>query len=260
MLRANRRSLVLTDEPYNVANVGHVTSKADHREFAMAARRNEPRGIRRVQPRVDVERGPATLVDGGLFATFIDWRSVDLVIACGRDLGARPHQRRGLGQDQRRPGKPVALAAELLPVFKKGDAPPLNNVELGRHGRWRSNVWVYPGASSVGSDAREGLAAPPDRQAAGVAGRRPARRQRPRRDRDRALRRLRLDADRRRGDGPASAGRSRSTASIATSSSAAGRQRPAARPSSRRPARPSPRSKRVAATRSRRTRRHSSGA
>jgi hypothetical protein len=47
---------------------------------------------------------------------------------------------------------------ELLPVFRKGSAPPLNNVALGRFGRWRSNVWCYPGASSVGSDAREGLA------------------------------------------------------------------------------------------------------
>jgi DNA modification methylase len=46
---------------------------------------------------------------------------------------------------------------EMLPVFKKGEAPHINNVELGRHGRWRSNVWTYPGASSLGSDAREGL-------------------------------------------------------------------------------------------------------
>jgi DNA modification methylase len=33
----------------------------------------------------------------------------------------------------------------------------LNNVELGKRGRWRSNVWTYPGASSLGSDARRGL-------------------------------------------------------------------------------------------------------
>jgi len=46
---------------------------------------------------------------------------------------------------------------ELLPVFKKGDAPHVNNVELGRFGRWRSNVWTYPGASSLNSDARKGL-------------------------------------------------------------------------------------------------------
>jgi len=46
---------------------------------------------------------------------------------------------------------------ELLPLFKKGNAPHLNNIELGRKGRWRSNVWTYPGASSFGSDARRGL-------------------------------------------------------------------------------------------------------
>jgi DNA modification methylase len=46
---------------------------------------------------------------------------------------------------------------ELLPLFKKGIAPHVNNVELGKRGRWRSNVWTYPGASSLGSDARRGL-------------------------------------------------------------------------------------------------------
>lgn len=46
---------------------------------------------------------------------------------------------------------------ELLPLFEKGDAPHVNNVELRKRGRWRSNVWTYPGASSLGSDARRGL-------------------------------------------------------------------------------------------------------
>ena len=46
---------------------------------------------------------------------------------------------------------------ELLPLLKKGTAPHVNNVELGKRGRWRSNVWTYPGASSLGSDARKGL-------------------------------------------------------------------------------------------------------
>jgi DNA modification methylase len=46
---------------------------------------------------------------------------------------------------------------ELLPLFKKGTASHVNNVELGKRGRWRSNVWTYSGASSLGSDARRGL-------------------------------------------------------------------------------------------------------
>jgi DNA modification methylase len=46
---------------------------------------------------------------------------------------------------------------ELLPLFKKGDAAHVNNIALGRRGRHRTNLWTYPGASSVGSDARKGL-------------------------------------------------------------------------------------------------------
>jgi DNA modification methylase len=45
---------------------------------------------------------------------------------------------------------------ELLPLFKNGSAP-VNSVELGKRGRWRSNVRTYPGASLLGSDARRGL-------------------------------------------------------------------------------------------------------
>ena len=45
----------------------------------------------------------------------------------------------------------------FLPLFKRGTASQVNHVELGKRGRWRSNVWTYPGASSLGSDARRGL-------------------------------------------------------------------------------------------------------
>jgi DNA modification methylase len=46
---------------------------------------------------------------------------------------------------------------ELLPLFKKGAASHVNNISLGKRGRHRTNLWIYPGASSVGSDARKGL-------------------------------------------------------------------------------------------------------
>jgi DNA modification methylase len=41
---------------------------------------------------------------------------------------------------------------ELVPIFKAGNAKHKNNVQLGRHGRNRSNVWQYP---SVGAFARK---------------------------------------------------------------------------------------------------------
>jgi DNA modification methylase len=40
---------------------------------------------------------------------------------------------------------------------RRRSAASVNNVELGKRGRWRSNLWTYPGASSLGSDARRGL-------------------------------------------------------------------------------------------------------
>src|SRR5208337_495708 len=47
-LPGEQTRLLLTDEPYNVPNVGHVTSQAHHREFAMAA--GEMRRILRLSP------------------------------------------------------------------------------------------------------------------------------------------------------------------------------------------------------------------
>jgi hypothetical protein len=46
---------------------------------------------------------------------------------------------------------------ELVFVFKNGNAPHVNNVELGRFGRNRSNVWHYAGVNSFGKDPNAGL-------------------------------------------------------------------------------------------------------
>jgi len=41
---------------------------------------------------------------------------------------------------------------ELVFVFKSGTAPHINNVELGKHGRYRTNVWSYAGVNSFGGN------------------------------------------------------------------------------------------------------------
>lgn len=45
---------------------------------------------------------------------------------------------------------------ELIFVFKNGKAPHVNNVELGKNGRYRSNIWSYNGVNSFGKE-RENL-------------------------------------------------------------------------------------------------------
>ena len=38
---------------------------------------------------------------------------------------------------------------EMVLVFKNGKAPHRNNIELGKYGRYRTNVWNYPSAITM---------------------------------------------------------------------------------------------------------------
>ena len=165
-------------------------------------RRDVARGIRPVQSAMDVG-GPRPSGRRRPLGTFIDWRSVELVISCGRELGLALINVVVWVKTNGGQGSLWRSQHELLPVFKKGGAPHINNVELGRHGRWRSNVWEYAGASSLGSDSRDGLALHPTVKPRLLARRRPPRYHQPRRYRHRLLRRFGLDACRGGGHRPA---------------------------------------------------------
>ena len=151
--------LCLTDVPYNLRIAGLVTS-GEHSEFAMASGEMTPEEFAAFNA-AWMAQVISLLADGGLLMTFIDWRSVELVLRVGRELDLRLLNVVAWIKTNAGQGSLWRSQHELLPVFKKGDARHCNNVELGRHGRWRSNVWEYPGASSLGSDAREGLKSHP---------------------------------------------------------------------------------------------------
>jgi DNA modification methylase len=147
--------LVLTDEPYNVPIAGNVTGGA-HREFVMAS--GEMSDAEFLTFNSDwMSAALPFLCDGGVFGTFIDWRGHPTVFAAASKLALTPVNLIVWAKTNAGMGSLYRSQHELLPLFKKGDSPHVNNIELGRKGRWRSNVWTYPGASSFGSDARRGL-------------------------------------------------------------------------------------------------------
>lgn len=147
--------LLLTDEPYNVPIAGNV-SRGDHREFAMAS--GEMSGAEYLAFNQAWMRAfLPVLVDGAILATFIDWRGYPVVHAAATNLGLTALNLIVWSKTNAGMGSLYRSQHELLPMFKKGCAPHINNIELGRKGRWRSNVWTYPGASSIGSDSRRGL-------------------------------------------------------------------------------------------------------
>ena len=155
LMSAERARLILTDEPYNVRIQGHVTG-GDHREFAMASGEMSEAEFRAFN-RDWMGIALPYLVDGGVFGTFIDWRGLATVHAACSEFDLEQLNLIVWGKTNAGMGSLYRSQHELLPLFKKGRAPHINNVCLGRGGRSRSNLWTYPGASSLGSSSRKGL-------------------------------------------------------------------------------------------------------
>jgi DNA modification methylase len=147
--------LVLTDEPYNVPIRGHVSGQ-DHREFAIASGEMSDEAFEAFNE-AWMRACLPHLVEGGLFGTFIDWRGYPIVHGAATTCGLTQLNLITWVKTNGGMGSLYRSQHELLPLYKKGDTPHINNVMLGRRGRSRSNVWTYPGASSLGSDARRGL-------------------------------------------------------------------------------------------------------
>lgn len=155
LMQGNSAALIPTDVPYNVKIGGHVT-KGDHREFPMASGEMTDEQFLAFNQSW-MQAALPHLRDGGMLGTYIDWRGYPTVhrAALGATLTAInlivwAKTNAGLGSLYR-------SQHELFALYKKGTAAHINNIQLGKAGRWRSNLWTYPGASSVGSDSRKGL-------------------------------------------------------------------------------------------------------
>ncbi len=130
--------------------------RGDHREFAMAS--GEMSETEYLAFNLAwMNAFLPVLADGAIMATFIDWRGYPVVHTAATRSALTPLNLVVWTKTNAGMGSLYRSQHELLPLFKKGVAPHVNNVELGRKGRWRSNVWTYAGASSLGSDSRRGL-------------------------------------------------------------------------------------------------------
>ena len=122
--------LVLTDEPYNVPIAGHVTG-GHHREFAMASGEMTDAEFLAFNE-AWMEAVLPCLCDGGVFGTFIDWRGLPTVSAAAAKLGLKPLNFIVWAKTNAGMGSLYRSQHELLPLFKSGSAPHVNNVELGK--------------------------------------------------------------------------------------------------------------------------------
>jgi DNA modification methylase len=148
------------DPPYNVKISGNAVSKGTHREFAMASGEMSEDEFRRF---LSETLGAAARVsrDGAVHFICMDWRHMDDVSVVGRQVYGDLLNLCVWNKSNAGMGSLYRSKHELVFVYRVGEGPHLNNVELGKHGRNRTNVWDYASVNSLKGSRREDLALHP---------------------------------------------------------------------------------------------------
>lgn len=154
--------MVITDPPYNVPIDGHVcgSGKVKHKEFAMASGEMTPEQFTAFLNQALAQMA-AVCQPGAIQFVFMDWRHTRELLDAAQPLFGGPRQLCVWAKDNAGMGSFYRSQHELVYVFKKGDAPHINNFELGQHGRYRTNVWNYPGVNTLKGKGYELLALHP---------------------------------------------------------------------------------------------------
>jgi 16S rRNA G966 N2-methylase RsmD len=157
LLGANRAQMMFTDPPYNVPVQGHVCGlgKTKHREFAMASGEMTAEAFTDFLSSAFFNLAAHT-ADGAIHFLCIDWRHAEQMLKAGNKVYSELKNICVWTKSNGGMGSLYRSQHEFVLVFKSGQAPHINNVELGKHGRNRTNVWSYPGVNTFGTE-RENL-------------------------------------------------------------------------------------------------------
>ncbi len=153
-------SAAFLDPPYNVRINGHANAKGRHREFAMASGEMTEGEF---QTFLSQTLGACARVsrDGAVHFVCIDWRHMADVQAVGKDVYGALLNLCVWNKSNAGMGSLYRSKHELVFVYRVGDASHFNAVELGKHGRNRTNVWDYASVNSFKGSRREDLALHP---------------------------------------------------------------------------------------------------
>jgi len=157
LMQDKKATMVFTDPPYNVAIAGNVSGLGAirHREFVMGSGEMDRAEFR------DFLTNACTLlarhsIEGSLHYICMDWRHLGELLEAGQQVYSELKNLCVWTKDNPGMGSLYRSQHELVFVFKHGRRAHRNNIELGRYGRQRSNVWRYAGANSFSSSTDEG--------------------------------------------------------------------------------------------------------
>lgn len=163
LLGDERVDLTVTDPPYNVPIAGHVRTRggkssghSQHREFVQASGEMADAEFEALLTKA-LAVAKRHSRNGALIYPFMDWRSTELLLRCGRELDLSLLNLCVWNKSNGGMGSLYRSKHELCPVFKVGTARHVNNIALGASGRYRTNVWDYAGVNSFGRNRGDDL-------------------------------------------------------------------------------------------------------
>ncbi len=163
--------MVFIDPPYNVPIDGHVCGlgAVKHREFIMASGEMlEAEFIAFLQR--SLTNHAEHCRDGAIVYSCMDWRGLFQLQTAARQADLSMLNLCVWAKTNAGMGSLYRSQHELILVLKNGTAPHRNNVQLGRYGRYRTNIWRYEGATSIRASRRAELAAHPTTKSSAMIG------------------------------------------------------------------------------------------
>ena len=151
-----------TDPPYNVPIQGHVSGKGkvQHREFAQASGEMTAHEFQSFLS-VTLSLASRYSRESAVWFTCMDWRHMGEMLDAGQgafdtllNLCVWAKTNGGMGSLYR-------SQHELVFVWRNGRGSHRNNVQLGKFGRNRTNVWTYPGVNTFREGRMDELRAHP---------------------------------------------------------------------------------------------------
>jgi DNA modification methylase len=161
LMGRERAAEVFTDPPFNV-RVKSVQGrgKIRHREFLEGSGELSSDAFTSFLVS-SLSLAAQYSVAGSIHYVCMDWRHLGELLAAGKEVYAELKNLVVWVKTNAGQGSFYRSQHELIFVFKNGEAPHVNNVELGRHGRNRSNVWSYAGVNTFRAGRLDDLSVHP---------------------------------------------------------------------------------------------------
>ena len=162
LLGNEKAQMVFTDSPFNVPINGHASGngKIKHRPFVMASGEMSSAEFRAFLTAA-MSLLAAHSVDGAVHYHCMDHAHIEDILAAADPVYGKHKNLCIWNKTNAGMGTFYRSKHELVFVFKVGAAPHINNFGLGEGGRYRTNVWDYPGVNTFRTGRAEELAMHP---------------------------------------------------------------------------------------------------